>query len=105
MTWRAPGLAEAVGGGVWFLFILLKAIQGRNIAWLTYRYVMPVAYLTAVTEVIGISTVAYVGVQLFPLSWDSFWRVVPMIFALGTGGGLGCMAGMWLHARYAKTDH
>ncbi len=99
------GLAELVGGSVWFLFILFKAVQGRNIAWLTYRWVMPIAYLTAITEVIGISTIAYTGSQLFPLSWENFFAVVPMIFTVGTGGGLGCMAGMWLHARYAKTDH
>ncbi len=96
---------ELVGGVSWFLFILFKAVQGRNIAWLNYRWVMPVSYLTAIFEVIGISTVAYIGVQLFPLSWQSVLGVVPMIFAIGTGGGLGCMAGMWLHARYVKTDH
>lgn len=93
-------IPELVAGSAWFLFILFKAVQGRNIAWLNYRYVMPIAYLMAISEVIGISTVAYIGVQLFPFTWGSFVKVLPMIFAVGTGGGLGCMAGMYLHHKF-----
>ncbi len=103
---QPPGLLsvipELVAGCVWFLFILLKAIQGRNIAWMNYRYVMPIAYLTAITEVVGISTIAYTGARLVPFTWGAFIEVVPMIFAVGTGGGLGCVAGMYLHHKYVE---
>jgi len=95
-------MTELIAGIAYFVFVFFKAFQQRNVSWLKYFSVMPVSYLMAFSEVIVISTVAYTGAQLFPFSMDALIRILPMMFAIGTGGGLGAMAGMFLHNKYVK---
>jgi len=95
-------MTEVIAGIAYFVFVFFKAFQQRNVSWMAYKSVMPISYLMAFSEVIVISTVAYTGSQLFPFSMDAFVNVLPMIGAIGTGGGLGAMAGMYLHHRYVK---
>ena len=95
-------MTELIAGCAYFIFVFFKAFQQRNVSWMAYKSVMPISYLMAFSEVIVISTVAYTGAQLFPFSMDAFVNVLPMIAAIGTGGGLGAMAGMYMHHRYVK---
>ena len=95
-------MAELVAGVAYFVFVFFKAFQQRNVAWLKYHSVMPISYLMSVSEVVVISLVAYTGAQLFPFSWESLLNIAPMMLAIGTGGGLGAMAGMYLHHKYVK---
>ena len=95
-------MIELIAGIAYFVFVFFKAFQQRNVSWLKYLSVMPISYLMAFSEVIVISTVAYTGAQLFPFSVDAMINILPMMFAIGTGSGLGAMAGMWLHHRYIK---
>jgi hypothetical protein len=95
-------MIELIAGIAYFVFVFFKAFQQRNVSWMNYKYVMPISYLMSVSEVIVISTVAYTGAQLFPFSMAALIEILPMIFAIGTGGGLGCLSAMYLHHRYVK---
>ncbi len=95
-------MAELIAGIAYFVFVFFKAFQQRNVSWMAFKTVLPISYLMAFSEVIVISTVAYTGAQLFPFSIEALVKILPMMFAIGTGGGLGAMAGMYLHHRYIK---
>ena len=95
-------MTEIIAGCAYFIFVFFKAFQQRNVSWLKYLSVMPISYMMAFSEVIVISTVAYTGAQLFPFSIAALIKIAPMMFAIGTGGGLGAMAGMFLHNKYVK---
>ncbi len=103
-------MIELVAGIAWSIFVFFKAIQQRNVAWMRYKPVMPISYLMSTAEVLVIGTVSLrVGLTMFTIideeivlmfEWVKLWELVPMIFAIGTGGGLGAMAGMWVHHRF-----
>ena len=95
-------MTEIIAGCAYFIFVFFKAFQQRNVSWMKYVSVMPISYMMAFSEVIVISTVSYVGIKLFPISIDSLISIAPMMFAIGTGGGLGAMLGMFLHNKYVK---
>ena len=95
-------MIELIAGVAYFIFIFFKAFQQRNVSWMKYSTVMPISYLMAFSEVIVISSVAYTGAQLFPFSMAALIKVLPMMFAVGTGSGLGAIAGMYLHHKYIK---
>ncbi len=95
-------MIELIAGVAYFVFIFFKAFQQRNVSWMKYSTVMPISYMMAFSEVIVISSVAYTGAQLFPFSMASLLKVAPMMFAVGTGSGLGAIAGMYLHHKYIK---
>lgn len=78
--------------GASFLFVFLKAFQQRNVAFDNYALIMPFSFGMAATEVFVIASIATTGASLLA------------IFAIGLGGGLGCIAGMWGHKRFAMKD-
>lgn len=76
------------------LFIGMKALQQRNVAFDNYSAIVPTSFGLALTEVYVIARIAEVGFQ----PW--------LIAALGFGGGLGCLFAMLMHKRYLKRpDH
>lgn len=87
---------EILAGIAYFVFVFFKAFQQRNVAFLHYRWILPISYAMACTEVLVISLVAYEATQ--GLNWDLFWFAV----TIGTGGGLGAVVSMWIHNRYIK---
>ena len=70
-----------------FIFVLLKATQQRNVAFLHYGPVLPTSVLMAVTEVFVIASVVRIG-------YDP-----ALVLSVGIGGGLGAILGMYLHNR------
>lgn len=72
-----------------FLFVFLKAFQQLNVQHSEYLWIMPLSMSMAACEV-------YVTWQAATRGWG--WIVIP----IGLGSGLGCMAGMKLHAYLRK---
>lgn len=86
---------ELLAGIAYFVFVFFKAFQQRNVAFMNYKWIIPISYAMATTEVFVISLVAYeAGTQ--GLSWGLLWFAL----TIGTGGGLGAVASMWLHHKY-----
>lgn len=78
-----------------FGFVFFKAFQQRNVAFLHYWWVYPISYCMSFTEVFVLALVAVRAVQA-----ESLWDMVPFALSLGTGGGTGALAAMWLHHRF-----
>lgn len=87
---------ELLAGLAYFIFVFFKAFQQRNVAFMHYRWILPISYAMACTEVFVISLVALEASQ--GLSWDLLWFAL----TIGTGGGLGAVVSMYLHNRYVK---
>lgn len=88
-----------VAAGAYFLFVFFKAFQQRNVAFLHYRWVMPVSYIMSLTDVAVIALVAHKAAT------DGFtWELVIFGIAIGTGGGLGAITSMKLHEKYISHD-
>lgn len=85
-----------IAGCAYFVFVFFKAFQQRNVVLLHYKLVMPISYMMAGTEVIVYAVITLSVVEHGGLSWDLLWYV----FAVGTGGGLGAIAGMFLHEKH-----
>lgn len=83
-----------VAGIAYFIFVFFKAFQQRNVMGMHYRWVMPVSYAMATTEVFIISLVAIEARH--GLSWDLLWFAL----TIGTGGGVGAMLAMYLHKKH-----
>jgi hypothetical protein len=81
-------LAAAGIGLANFGFIGLKAFQQRNVIHNNFGWVLITSNGLAVFEVFIIASVAREG-----FTWV-------LAFALGIGGGLGCIAAMKLHNRF-----
>lgn len=73
-----------------FAYVMLRAFQQRNVAFDSYKWVVPTSYLMAVFDVYIVSAVAHAG-------WT--W---PVILANGSGGCLGALCAMWFHKRYVR---
>lgn len=75
-----------------FIFIGLKSFQQRNVAFMNYKLVFPTSALMGLTEIyiIGVIASGVVNSTLSPLD----------ICAIITGGGLGCIASMYIHHKY-----
>ena len=71
-----------------FAFIFLKAFQQRNVVHNNYGWVVATSNAMALFEVYVVATVAKHGVEIW------------LVFALGLGGGTGCLAAMLLHNRF-----
>lgn len=82
---------ELMAGAAYFIFVFFKAFQQRNVAFMQYKWIIPISYAMSCTEVFVISLVAVEASQ--GLSWGLLWFAV----TIGTGGGLGAVASMWLH--------
>lgn len=77
-------MTYALAFGASFIFIFLKAFQQLNVVHRQYLLVVPTSMAMSACEVAVIYLVAKQG-------WG--WLVV----ATGLGGGLGCVAAMFLH--------
>ena len=82
-------------GVAYFFFVFLKAFQQRNVMGLHYNFILPISYLMAATEVFVISIVAIKAVN-----YESTHELLALAFSVGTGGGLGALAGMYIHNRH-----
>lgn len=79
----------------YFVFVFFKAVQQRNVMGLHYRWIMPVSYAMSTTEVFMIAAVAYRATHM------AHWlELLPFVLGIGTGGGLGAIAGMYLHNKH-----
>lgn len=87
---------ELIAGIAYFVFVFFKAFQQRNVAFMHYKWILPISYAMACTEVVVISLVAIEASQGF--SWQLVWFAA----SIGTGGGVGAAASMYLHNRYIK---
>ena len=85
---------ELLAGVAYFVFVFFKAFQQRNVAFMHYKWILPISYMMACTEVFVISFVAYEATQ--GLSWQLLWFAL----TIGTGGGLGAVISMWIHHKY-----
>lgn len=92
-------IESLVAGGAYFLFVFFKAFQQRNVAFLHYRWVMPVSYLMSLTDVAVISLVAFKA-STSGLSMELVW----LGLAIGTGGGLGAVCSMYIHDKYVSHE-
>ena len=77
-----------LAGGAAYIFIFLKAFQQRNVAHYTLKFIMPTSYFIACVEVFVVWKIAQSG-----------WHL-PLVFALGTGGGLGALSATIFHRRF-----
>ena len=69
-----------------FFHIFLKSFQQLNVVHKKYWWVLPVSYCLAASEAF-----LWVWIVNEGLGWGVFW--------MGTGSGIGCVTGMWLHKR------
>lgn len=88
-------VAELVVGVANFVFIFLKAFQQRNVAFMHYAWVLPTSAAMAVAEV---GVVGYVALEA--TSASGLMDMAPVVTAIALGGGLGCLASMWIHHKY-----
>ena len=88
-------IEAAIAAGAYFLFVFFKAFQQRNVAFLHYKWIMPISYAMSLMDVAVISLVAFKA-STSGLSMELVW----LGLAIGTGGGLGAIASMWIHERY-----
>lgn len=73
-----------------FVYVILRALQQRNVAFDNYGWVVPTSYAMAVADVFLISSVARAN-------WS-----IPLVFGYGTAGALGALTAMWFHKRYIR---
>jgi hypothetical protein len=90
-------MSELIAGVAYFVFVFFKALQQRNVAFMHYKFVMPVSYCMSTTELLVISVVALKAVGA-----ESWIDMIPMVLTVGTGGGLGAIVAMYLHNRFIK---
>lgn len=89
-------ISEALAAGVaYFVFVFFKAFQQRNVAHMHYLPVLPISYIMSAMEVFVIATVAYRATNMVVV-----WDMIPYVLTIGTGGGLGALAGMYVHHRH-----
>jgi hypothetical protein len=84
-----------IAGGAYFVFVFFKAFQQRNVAFNHYKWVIPLSYLMSAAEV---GVIALVSVDA--MNAHTWTDMLPIIGGVGTGGGLGAVASMWLHNRW-----
>lgn len=85
-----------LAGGIYFFYVFFKAAQQRNVAFLHYKWILPISYAMAATEVFVISLVTLNVVQRGGITLDMAWFAL----SIGTGGGLGALLAMRLHEMY-----
>lgn len=73
-----------------FVYVMLRALQQRNVAFDNYFWVIPTSYAMAAFDVFIIAFVAHAG-------WS-----VPIVLSNGTGAALGALCAMKFHKRYVK---
>ena len=91
----------AIGAGLTHgVFVFFKAFQQRNVAFMHYRWIMPISFCMSTTEVVVLSLIAVQAVSV-----DNWWEMIPFILCLGAGGGSGAIVAMWLHYKYLGERH
>lgn len=89
-------MTEAIiAGCAHFVFVFFKAAQQRNVAFMHYRWIMPVSIMMSTTEVFVLSLVAVKAVGS-----ESITDMWPFVITLAVGGGLGAISSMWAHNKY-----
>lgn len=88
-------ISEILVGTANFIFIFLKAFQQRNVAFMHYAWVLPTSFAMGVVEVGVIGAVAIEASNA-----EHFIDMWPLIVAVAFGGGLGCLASMFVHHKY-----
>lgn len=73
-----------------FVFIWLRAFQQRNVAFDHYGWIVPISICMAATEVYIIANIASFGYSL------------PLVLAMGLGGGLGATLAAIMHKRLMR---
>ncbi len=76
--------------GATYLYVMLRALQQRNVAFDNYWWIPPVSMCMAVVDVFIVAYIAHAG-------WS--WSVV---LPNGLGGMLGALTAMKFHKRYIK---
>lgn len=71
-----------------FCYVMLRALQQRNVAHENYAWIPPVSYAMAAADVFIVTVLAHVG-----------WTL-PVVLANGTGGALGALAAVFFHKRF-----
>lgn len=73
-----------------FFYVFLRALQQRNVAFDNFLWVIPISWLMS-------------GMDAFMIMQVAKADYTPaLVFALGTGSGLGAMLAMYLHRRWIK---
>lgn len=90
-------MTELIAGIAYFIFVFFKAFQQRNVAFLHYKWILPISYFMATSELFVISVVAIKAVGA-----ESVAEMIPMVLTVGTGGGIGALVSMWIHHKYIK---
>ena len=90
-------MSELAAGFGYFLYVFFKALQQKNVAFDHYKWVLPVSYAMAFTEVMVISLIAR-NAATHGISLDLIWFAI----AIGTGGGIGALISMYVHNRWIK---
>ena len=88
-------IESLIAAAAYFVFVFFKAFQQRNVAFMHYAWVMPLSYLMSASEVAVIALVARQGVAA-----ENLMDMAPILLGVGTGGGLGALASMFIHHRY-----
>lgn len=72
-----------------FLYIFVKAFQQLNVMKTEYAWMVPTSLVMAACEVFIIGTAA---------TTQQWWIFIP----IGLGGGIGCMASVYMHSKMRK---
>lgn len=78
-----------------FIYIFLKAFQQKNVMHDEWKFVLPTSLGMAFCEVFVIGVIAKI---VSSSEFDAMHLIINAL-AIGSGGGLGCMASMYLHGR------
>lgn len=71
-----------------YLYVLLRALQQRNVAFDNYLWIVPVSYCMASVDIFVVAFIAHTGWQ---------W---PLVVANGSGAALGAISAMLFHNKY-----
>lgn len=76
--------------GATYIYVMLRALQQRNVAFDNYAWIIPTSYCMAVVDIFIVAFIAHSG-------WT--W---PIVLANGSGGCLGALTAMWFHKKHIK---
>lgn len=71
-----------------FAYVMLRAFQQRNVAFDSYKWVVPTSYGMAVVDV-------FIIVSLSKSGWS-----LPLVLTYGTAGASGSLCAMWFHKKF-----
>ncbi len=73
-----------------FGYVMLRALQQRNVAFDDYWWVPPCSFGMAALDVYCVVTIARGG-------WS-----IPVVLVNGSASALGCLGAMWFHRTFVK---